>query len=127
MPKLQPSSWVSGCPLLNRRIYENGGFIAALVAAGFLLVAAFSHWPYFFYVLLRLTVCAIALYLAHHAFSAERKAWVWVFGAVAVLFNPLIPMRMHRSDWSNVNLIAAAIFVSWIAASLMRSRKGAKV
>lgn len=113
--------------MLNSRFFERDGFIAALVAAAFLLLAAFSHWPYSFYVLLRLTICAIALYLAHNAFTAERKVWVWVFGALAVLFNPVIPMRMHRSDWSNINVIAAVIFVVWIAASLMRSREGAKV
>ena len=108
--------------MLTRRFLERDGFIAALVAAAFLLLAAFSHWPYFFYVLLRVTVCAIALYLAHNAFTVQRKAWMWVFGAVAVLFNPVFPMRMHRSDWSNINVIAAVIFVAWIAASLMRSR-----
>jgi hypothetical protein len=113
--------------LLTRRFFEHDGFVAALVAAAFLLLAAFSHWPYFFYVLLRVTICAIALYLAYNSLSTARKAWAWVFGAVAFLFNPMIPMRMHRSDWSNVNVIVAIIFVSWIAASLMRSREGAKV
>ena len=105
--------------MLTRRFFERDGFIAALGASAFLLVAAFSHWPYFLYVLLRVTICAIALYLAHSAFVAKRKLWVWVFGAVAMLFNPIIPMRMHRSDWSHINLIAALIFVSWIALSLL--------
>jgi hypothetical protein len=113
--------------LLNRRFVERDGFIAAFGAAGILLLAVFSHWPYFFYVLLRLTVCAVALYLAHNAFTAERKVWVGVFGCVAVLFNPIIPMRMHRSDWSNINVIAATIFLCWIAASLVRRGGGPKV
>jgi hypothetical protein len=111
----------------NRRLFERDGLMAAFVAAGVLLLAAFSHWPYLFYVLLRLTICAIALYLAHSAFTDARKVRVWAFGALAVLFNPIIPMRMHRSDWSIVNLIAAAVFVFWIAASLMRGRKAASV
>jgi hypothetical protein len=97
-------------------------FIPALVAAGFLLLAAFSHWPYAFYILLRVTVCAIGLYLAHNSFVAGRTLWVWIFGAVAVLFNPLVPMRMHRSDWSIVNIIAASIFIAWLAASVVRGR-----
>jgi hypothetical protein len=101
--------------------------IPALVAAGFLLLAAFSHWPYFVYVLLRLTICAVALYLANIDLKAKRKIWVWSFGAIAVLFNPVIPMRMHRSDWGNLNMIAASVFALWIAASLMRSRTRIRV
>lgn len=109
----------------TRRFFERDGFIAALGAIAFLFVAAFSHWPYSFYVLLRVTICAIGLYLAHCSFVAERKLWVWVFGAVALLFNPIIPMRMHRSDWSNINLIAALVFVSWIVVSLLQKNEGA--
>jgi len=117
----------SGATLLNRRVIESNGLIPAIVAGGFLLLALPSHWPYFFYVLMRLTVCAIALYLAHNAFTGSRKMWVWLFGAIAVLFNPLIPIRMHRSDWSALDMIAASIFALWLMVSLFRDRKRTRV
>lgn len=110
--------------LFDYRTLKKGEFVPALVAAGFLLLAAASHWPYAFYILLRVTVCVIGLYLARNSFVAGRTLWVWVFGAVAVVFNPILPMRMHRSDWSILNMIAAALFILWVVASIVRGRKG---
>jgi hypothetical protein len=110
--------------LFDYRTLNKTGFIPAALAAGFLLLAVSSHWPYSFYVLMRLTVCAISIYLTHKSFGAGRTVWVWVLGAVAVLFNPVLPMRMHRSDWSTLDLIAASIFVLWVITSLLRDRNG---
>jgi hypothetical protein len=105
------------------RTLNKTGFLPAAIAAGFLLLAVFSHWPYSFYVLMRLTVCGIAVYLAHESFVAGRTVWVWVLGAVAVLFNPILPVRMHRSDWSTLDIIASSIFVLWVIAFFLRDRK----
>jgi hypothetical protein len=96
----------------------------ALFAAAFLVLAVSSHWPYAFYVLMRLTVCAISLYLAHNSSTSGRVFWVWVLGAVALLFNPIFPMRMHRSDWSYLNMIAASLLALWAITSLVGDRKG---
>jgi len=110
--------------LFDHKALRKTAFVPALVAAGFLLLAASSLWPYAFYVLLRVTVCAIGLYLARTSFLAGKTMWVWVFGAVAVVFNPILPMRMHRSDWSTLNVIAAGIFIVWVIASIVRDKKG---
>jgi hypothetical protein len=110
----------AGKPL--RTLSKTGVFPAAL-AAGFLLLAVSSHWRYSFYVLMRLTVCAIAIYLAHKSFVAGRTVWVLALGAVAVLFNPVRPIRMRRSDWSTLDVIAASVFILWVMASLQRDRK----
>jgi hypothetical protein len=111
--------------VFNYRSINKSGFLPATIAATFLILAVSSHWPYFFYVLMRLTVCAIAAYLAHSYFVAARKLWLWVFGAVAILFNPVVPMRMHRSDWSVLDMISASVFVVWMVASLIGGRKAA--
>ncbi|WP_414633329.1 DUF6804 family protein [Acidisarcina polymorpha] len=110
--------------MLGYKALRRTDFVPALVVAGFLLLAIPSHWPYVFYVLLRLTVCAIGLYLARTSFLAGRTVWVWIFGVVAVVFNPILSMRMHRSDWSTLDMIVAAIFILWVIASIMRDRKG---
>lgn len=110
--------------LFDYRTHSKTGLFPAALAAGFLLLAVSSRWPYSFYVLMRLTVCAIAIYLAHSSFVAGRTVWVLALGAVAVLFNPVLPMRMHRSDWSTLDMIGASVFVLWAIVSLLQVRKG---
>ena len=54
----------------------------------------------------------------------ERKVfWTWVFGAIAVLFNPLVPIRMSRSDWQAINMIVALFFAAWIVYSIVRMNR----
>jgi hypothetical protein len=49
--------------------------------------------------------------------------WVWVFGAIAVLFNPVLPVRMARQDWQVVNVITAMFFISWITAAVVLKKR----
>ena len=84
-----------------------GPTVASII---FLMLAVFAQWPYFLYVLLRLVVCVSAVYLAVQAHELRKTAWVWVMAAAAVLFNPVIPVRMARSDWQVVDFLGAAVF-----------------
>ncbi len=82
----------------------------ALASIAFLLLAAVGGWRYGFYTLLRLVVCGSAIYLAVQANKLRKSAWVWVMGGTAVLFNPLVPVRVHRSDWQVLDFIGAVVF-----------------
>ena len=68
-----------------------------------LLIASTSDWPYFVYVLLRVLICTVSAYLATKRFSEHSTPWTWAFAEVALLFNPVMPARMARSDWQVVN------------------------
>lgn len=81
----------------------------ALVAALFLL-GALGRWPYGYYVLLRWVVCAAAAYIAFQAHNSNRSGFVWAFGVVAVLFNPLSPIYLNREIWQVIDLLVAALF-----------------
>jgi ribosomal silencing factor RsfS len=78
-----------------------------------LLIAAFTHWPYFMYVLLRLFICCSSAYLATKWYSRHRAPLAWLFGAIAVLFNPILPVRMARSDWAITNAVTAVVFIAF--------------
>ncbi len=80
------------------------------VCGAILTVAAFSDWPYSMYVLLRLFVCCSSAYIAFRLYSGRRVLLVWVFGAISLLFNPILPIRMSRADWERTNAITAVIF-----------------
>jgi hypothetical protein len=76
--------------LFDYRTLSKTGFFAAALAAAFLLFAISSHWRYSFYIIMRLTVCTIAIYLAYNSFVAGRVLWGLTLGAVAALFNPVL-------------------------------------
>jgi hypothetical protein len=78
-------------------------------ALALLLLAAGDHFPYGFYILLRFVVCGTALFFASEAYRRGRELWLWVLGALAVLFNPLVPVRMRRQDWELFDVLGAML------------------
>lgn len=85
--------------------------IALLVAAAFLFLALFDGWPYGFFTLLRFVVFAITAYIAWISYEQKKEKWVWVFGFLAVLFNPFIPIYLNRELWSIIDLIMGVFMI----------------
>ncbi len=83
--------------------FVDGFGIARLVAAA-MLVLALADLPYGYYTLLRIAVCAVGAYGAYLAYSAGRHGWTWTFGAIAVLFNPIIPVYLDRETWAPIDV-----------------------
>lgn len=88
--------------------------VPAAASIVILLLAAFMNWPYGFYIFLRVVVCICAIFAAASANKFGKTSWTWIMVGVAVTFNPVLPLHMHKSDWKVFNLIGAAIFVVWI-------------
>jgi hypothetical protein len=99
-----------------------GLYIAWLTAAVLLVSAAIGRHPYSFYTLLRWICCPIFAYSAFAAHEKNRVLWVWVFGTLAALYNPLFRVHLDRSTWIGVNwftvvaIVVAAVFF-WRARS----------
>jgi hypothetical protein len=70
----------------------------AIVSALALILAVFGRWHYAVYVILRMVVCTSAVYLTLLSKQTDRTIWLWVMAALAVLFNPIVPVRMSRAD-----------------------------
>lgn len=81
------------------------------VGAAVLLVLAVAKWPYGYYVLLRWATCAAAIFVAYKAYVWKSIWAVWLFGFVAVLFNPLFRIHLTRDIWQPINVVTAAAFV----------------
>jgi hypothetical protein len=76
-----------------------------------LLVAALTRLPYGFYVFLRLVVCAAAVAVAWQILRRSlNHVTGWTAAALALLYNPLITVRLKRSEWEPVNIATAAFF-----------------
>ena len=72
---------------------------------------------------MRIVVCGFAAYFAYVAWEEEvlfSRSWAVVFGLIAVLFNPIIPVYLKRATWFDIDVGTAIVF----AAHLMLVRWG---
>jgi hypothetical protein len=93
-----------------------GLYIIWLIAAVMLVSAAVGRHPYSFYTLLRWICCPIFSYSAFAAHEKNRVSWAWVFGVLALLYNPIFRVHLNRSTWTGVNwLTVGAIIVPAVA------------
>jgi hypothetical protein len=84
--------------------------VPGLIVAALLLLLAITRMPYGYYVFMRWVVCAACVYGAWVAYlDGHHHVWTWLLGAAAFLFNPLVPVRMHRADWVPFNLVGFAL------------------
>jgi Family of unknown function (DUF6804)/DnaJ domain len=101
-------------------LYGAGLYVAWLIAAAMLVSAAVQKHPYSFYMLLRWVCCAAFAWSAFIAHEKNRQVWAWAFGAVAVLYNPIVLVYLNRSTWVNVNWFTVGVIVVAAVAFLPR-------
>ena len=77
-----------------------------------MLVLAVFPLPYGYYTILRIIVTICAALIAHGAYKSSGNITpsVLLFCALAILFNPLIPIHLSKAIWVPINLISAVIF-----------------
>ncbi len=83
--------------------------LPCVIAAAF-LVGTLGDWPYGYYMLLRWVTCGAAVAVAVYGHGWRRVGWVWLFGFVALLFNPVVPVHLSRETWQPIDMAAAAAF-----------------
>jgi len=86
--------------------------ILVCIAALFLFAALIDGWPYGFFTLLRFVVFATTAYVAWMAYEQQREKWIWIFGFLAVLFNPFFPIYLNRDLWSIIDLVTGLFLVA---------------
>jgi hypothetical protein len=83
-----------------------------IIASAFLFIALFDGLPYGYFTLLRFVVCAVGAYLAYEIYEDYKESlWVWAFGFIAILFNPIIIIHLQREQWWVIDLIVGIFFV----------------
>lgn len=80
-------------------------------------VVALADLPYGYYQLLRLVVTGYAIWLAFWWSGTKVQAWMWIFGFVAIIYNPVFKISMSREVHSVVNVLVAVLIVAELAAS----------
>jgi len=77
-----------------------------------LLFLALGSHPYGYYQVLRWAITIIGAYSAYLAHESKDTTWAWIFGLIALLFNPIIPFTFARDTWQMIDLITAGIIFS---------------
>ena len=83
--------------------------ISRLIACGLLLVAIASL-PYGYYWFLRIAITIIAGINAFSVFEKENKLLFIIFLAIAILFNPIIPIHLDKDTWAPIDLVSGLFF-----------------
>ena len=66
--------------------------------------------PYVYYTLLRIIVTISAIINVYNFLEESNMEKVYLFGFLAILFNPLIPIYLGKELWILIDLAAAGIF-----------------
>jgi hypothetical protein len=83
----------------------------SLTCAGLLILALFNL-PIGYYTFLRILVTIGAVAIVVSEFQISFNSWVILFGLIAVLFNPFIPVFLNaRSAWMPIDIITAVMFL----------------
>ncbi|OGG39134.1 hypothetical protein A3I34_02830 [Candidatus Jorgensenbacteria bacterium RIFCSPLOWO2_02_FULL_45_12] len=80
------------------------------IIAVIFLLGALGNWPYGYYQLLRWFVSVVGIYVVYLVYNNRKDFWAWIFGAIAILFNPIFPIYLSKSVWQPIDIIVAIIF-----------------
>lgn len=94
--------------LLTRKLYF-------CIPALLLMVPVLSRPTYSYYAFLRVATCLFSLFAAYDAYKEEKHVFIGVFAVLALVFNPISPLRLPRSTWVLLNLVGALLFAAYIA------------
>lgn len=82
-----------------------------LICSGLLLLALVDL-PIGYYTFLRIIVTIGAFSIIVTEFENGINFWVIVFGIIAILFNPLLPIYLNdKSAWMPIDLIVSVLFI----------------
>lgn len=107
-------------------VFKSAPWWIWVIVSAMLLIATESM-PYGYYTLTRIVVCGVGAYLAYAGWEGGifSRLWSTIFGLVAALFNPVLPVYLPRRTWYPIDITVALVFVTHLAFVLL-SRKRAR-
>ena len=80
------------------------------IAAGFLFIGVFPL-PYGYYMLLRFIAFVVFAWAAVITFKRNEKTLPWVFGILAVVFNPILKIHFPKELWAIIDFSSGLFLV----------------
>ncbi len=82
-----------------------------------LLFLAIAPMPYGFYTFIKIIVCGCAGAIFYQLWDkGYRGIWLWVWGMIVILFNPVAEIHMTKEVWMVVDALAGSLFgyAAWV-------------
>ena len=99
----------------------------AYLAMSVLLFLAIAPMAYGYYTLLRIIVCLFFGVLAYQNFDKAQYGppIAWVFGFVAILFNPIVPIYFSKELWMIIDAaVGIGLLILAYHAKEMEDKRG---
>lgn len=74
-----------------------------------LATAVFFTLPYWYYQIIRFAICGLAAICAFREYNYGNRVWTAISLAIAVLFNPIVPIHLSRNTWQIFDFITAIL------------------
>jgi len=94
---------------INSKLLSSSALIRIITAI--LLLISLANLNIGYYNFLRWVVTSSSIYMAIISFREKVEVGVWVFGLLALLFNPIFPFYLSKSLWRSVDVVAAIIHI----------------
>ncbi len=92
--------------------YSKIGFeTLVLIALAVLLAVCLFDMPYGYYELVRFISMVTFIWMAFSCYRKHRENLTFVFGALAVLFQPFLKISLGRGIWNIVDVIVAIFLI----------------
>lgn len=89
--------------------------IIRLFLATLLLIATFvDHLPYGYFQYLRYAAFLGFGWLAYHEMTQKRPFTGVMALALTILFNPVLKIKLEKSDWENIDGCTAIYLLLWL-------------
>ena len=79
--------------------------------------------PYGYYILVRYAAAFAFAYLAFEYHKVQKDEFVFVFGALALLFQPFVKLALGRIIWNAIDVIVAIGLIYIVIIDYRRNRK----
>lgn len=105
-------------------IIKNTQIFVKIIAAIFLFLALFTL-PIDFYIVVRIVITAVAIYSAYYEYSKSKTItpMIWVYGIIAVIFNPILPFYLGKTIWKITDAITLLVFVGSVYLEIKKFNK----
>jgi hypothetical protein len=81
------------------------------IITAFFLFLAIDSQPYAYYQLLRLGTFGISFYFVAVSYALNKQFWLWVFVAIAFIFNPFINIHLNKDAWQIIDIVAGSLYL----------------
>ena len=105
-----------------KKIPINNCSILGVISFGFLSFIIISQpLEYGFYQVLRWLVCSFSAWTSVKIYQKSSKSfWLMIFIALAIIFNPVLPLKFDEDIWIPIDIVTALIFIAYSIKSIQK-------